>query len=51
MVKEVKSKIDRILEYNKYAINKSDYRRLKAYIDLLYHFALPYSEYRNNRKR
>lgn len=50
MLKEVKDKIDELLDHNHYAINDTDYGRLKAYIGLLYHFALPYSECRRDIK-
>lgn len=39
MLNKVKHKIDELLEENKYSIKQSDYEKLKAYIDLLYHFA------------
>lgn len=50
MIKEVKDKIDELLEHNKYALTEVDYGRIKAYVDLLYHFALPYSEWRREIK-
>lgn len=43
MLKDIKDKIDFLLENNKYSIGEIDYGRLKAYIDLLYYFALPYA--------
>lgn len=43
MLKDIKNKIDLLLENNQYSINDIDYGRLKAYIDLLYFFALPYA--------
>lgn len=44
MLKDIKDKIDLLLEENKGSIGEIHYGRLKAYIDLLYHFALPYSK-------
>lgn len=43
MLKDIKNKIDLLLENNQYSIKDTDYGRLKAYIDLLYYFALPYA--------
>lgn len=40
MLNKVKHKIDVILEENKYSIEQKDYEKLRAYINLLYHFAL-----------
>lgn len=38
MLKDIKGKIDLLLEKNEYSIGEIDYGRLKAYIDLLYFF-------------
>lgn len=41
MIKDIKDKIDLLLEHNKCSIPDTDYCCLKAYIDLIYCFALP----------
>lgn len=44
MLKNIKDKIDLLLLKNEYSIGEVDYGRLKAYVDLLYCFALPYAK-------
>lgn len=39
MVVKIKKKIDELLQHNQYVINDTDYAKLQAYINLLYHFA------------
>lgn len=39
MLNKIKHKIDELLEENKYSMGQNDYEKLKAYINLLYHFA------------
>lgn len=39
MLKKVKEKLDFLLESNKGTISEKDFTYIKAYIDVLYHFA------------
>lgn len=39
MLKQIKDKLDLLLEANKGSISEVDFNYIKAYIDVLYHFA------------
>lgn len=39
MLKKVKDKLDFLLEANRCSMNEKDFTYIKAYIDVLYHFA------------
>lgn len=50
MLKDIKDKIDFLLDNNKHFIGGIDYGRLKAYVDLLYYFALPYAKEKRKKQ-
>lgn len=39
MLKRLKEKLDLLIDSNKGTINEKDFNFIKAYIDVLYHFA------------
>lgn len=50
MLKQIKDQTFKLLDKYKSKISKVDYERIIAYVDLLYHFALPCCSIKKNNK-